>query len=67
IQEPGARELHLGCDPQTSGGLLIAINEKNVDTLLALFEENEIDQRCWKPIGKMVAAMEGEGSKIITF
>ena len=67
IQEPGARELHLGCDPQTSGGLLIAINEMNVPDLLTLFKENDIDQRCWKPIGKLVAAMEGEGSKIITF
>jgi selenide,water dikinase len=67
IQEPGARELHLGCDPQTSGGLLIAIDEKNVDALLDLFKENEIDQRCWKPIGKMICAPQEEGSKLITF
>lgn len=67
IQEPGARELHLGCDPQTSGGLLIAIDEKNVDALLELFEENDIDQRCWKPIGRMVGSKVDDGSKIITF
>lgn len=67
IQEPDARVLHIGCDPQTSGGLLIAINEKNVPELLTLFKENEIDPRCWKPIGKMVAAMVGDESKIITF
>ena len=67
IQEPGARELHLGCDPQTSGGLLIAIDEKKVDALLALFKENEIDPRCWKPIGKMVGSSVEEGGKIISF
>lgn len=46
IQEPNARELHLGCDPQTSGGLLIAIAEKNVPALLDLFKENNIDLKC---------------------
>jgi selenide,water dikinase len=54
IQEIGARELHLGCDPQTSGGLLIAIAESQVDELIGLMKEYKIPETCMQPIGRMI-------------
>jgi len=67
IQEPGARELHLGCDPQTSGGLLIAIAEKNAPALIELMKEFNINEKCHQPIGRILKKGSDIDQKIIRF
>ena len=58
ISEIGARALHLGCDPQTSGGLLIAVHPDAVDEITSLLKANNFDDVFCKPIGKLVAKAE---------
>ncbi len=58
ISEIGARALHLGCDPQTSGGLLIAVHPDAVDEVMALFKANNFEVAICNPIGKLVAKAE---------
>ena len=53
LTEPDARTLHLGCDPQTSGGLLIAIAPEDSDTLISLMKTYHVIEACLKPIGKL--------------
>ena len=53
LTEPDARTLHLGCDPQTSGGLLIAIAPEDSDTLISLMKTSQVIDACLKPIGKL--------------
>jgi selenide, water dikinase len=60
LTEPDARTLHLGCDPQTSGGLLIAIAPEDTDALIALMKSYQVIDACLKPIGKL---KEKEGEK----
>jgi selenide,water dikinase len=59
VQEPSADVLHLGCDPQTSGGLLIAVAPEAVDELASLLKENNIPESCLAPTGKVISK-EGE-------
>jgi selenide,water dikinase len=59
VQEPSADVLHLGCDPQTSGGLLIAVAPEAIDELVALLKENNIPESCLAPIGRVISK-EGE-------
>ncbi|MFN5347694.1 MAG: selenide, water dikinase SelD [Bacteroidota bacterium] len=59
VEEPNADVLHLGCDPQTSGGLLIAVAPEAVDELVALLKENNIPESCLAPIGRVISK-EGE-------
>ncbi len=61
ITECGARELHLGCDPQTSGGLLVAISEKNLEEFNVVLKQFQLDQYIGKPIGKLIP----RGEKVI--
>jgi len=58
ISEIGARALHLGCDPQTSGGLLIAVHPDAVDQVTTLLKEYDFDATICTPIGKLVAKAE---------
>jgi selenide,water dikinase len=55
IEEPDADLLHIGCDPQTSGGLLIAVDA----SYRTAFE----DGFGLRPIGKLTA----KGDKVICF
>ena len=59
IQEPSADVLHIGCDPQTSGGLLIAIAPEAIDELLLLMKAYNIPLNCFEAIGKVINK-EGE-------
>lgn len=53
LTEPDARTLHLGCDPQTSGGLLIAIAPSDKDALTALMKIYGVTEYCQQPIGEL--------------
>jgi selenide,water dikinase len=46
-------------DPQTNGGLLIAVDENSADELIQLLTKHNIE--CLEPIGKMIA----KGEKIV--
>lgn len=48
------------CDAQTSGGLLIAINEKQSDELLAKLEKNHVDSAA------MIGRITGSGNGTVT-
>lgn len=47
---------HLFCDPQTSGGLLIAAHKANQDEILACFKEHSLTL---EPIGHLLAQDDG--------
>ena len=53
--EPTERKKAIISDPQTSGGLLVAVEEKAVDAFLALTKKRGLDL---KPIGKTVPRLE---------
>jgi selenide,water dikinase len=55
IEEPDVDLLHIGCDPQTSGGLLIAVD--------ASYRTSFEDGFGLRPIGKLTA----KGDKVICF
>ena len=63
LTEPDARTLHLGCDPQTSGGLLIAIAPSDKDALITLMKSYGVADVCLHPIGVL---NEKSGEKYIT-
>lgn len=43
------------CDPQTSGGLLVAVDEATEETMLRiLHEEEHVSEDCLKPVGHLV-------------
>ncbi len=44
------------CDPQTSGGLLVAVNQKGMDAFNACIDEAGLDLEC---IGELQSADEG--------
>ncbi len=46
------------CDPQTSGGLLVAVDPDKVDTYCNLIREFGLPEIASKPIGKMIAKQE---------
>jgi selenide,water dikinase len=49
--------INLLCDPQTNGGLLIAVNEQNVENVKSLFNEFGY-QDFLSPIGRMTTSKE---------
>lgn len=53
LTEPDARTLHLGCDPQTSGGLLIAVSPMYKDALTTLMSAYGVAEGCLQPIGTL--------------
>jgi selenide,water dikinase len=53
LTEPDARTLHLGCDPQTSGGLLIAVSPMYKDALITLMSAYGVAEACLQPIGTL--------------
>lgn len=44
-------------DPQTNGGLLISVNEKSVDEVVALFKKHNLGNSI-QPVGKMIRETE---------
>ncbi|WP_298716549.1 selenide, water dikinase SelD [uncultured Oceanisphaera sp.] len=49
------RQQHILCDPQTSGGLLVAVRPESVDAFLSLAAQHQLQLA---PIGKLTAAGE---------
>ncbi len=47
------RQKHLLCDPQTSGGLLIAVQDNAVDEVLKIMDEYGLPGEVKHPIGKL--------------
>ena len=58
INEVGVDALHIGCDPQTSGGLLIAIQPSFENKLLEIFRQFNISRDQFKCVGQMKAKSE---------
>jgi selenide,water dikinase len=54
INEIGADALHIGCDPQTSGGLLIAVDPTLKDEIIKLFQKFNLNENCLHPLGKFI-------------
>ncbi|MEI6815664.1 MAG: selenide, water dikinase SelD [Bacteroidota bacterium] len=53
------------CDPQTSGGLLIAVNPDSLNEFHALMKEFDLSEITKTPIGKLVAPSESELVRIL--
>lgn len=58
IDCPDESRRHILCDPQTSGGILTAIDPAHADELVALFEEQDLADLA-KPIGTIEAGEKG--------
>ena len=61
VNELTAKQLFVTCDPQTSGGLLVAVAPDAVDEFRKLASTFFDDGRCDKPVGRMV----GKNEKLI--
>ncbi|MEO8146204.1 MAG: selenide, water dikinase SelD [Bacteroidia bacterium] len=55
VNELSARQLFITCDPQTSGGLLVAVNPASLDDYLNLVKENNLETLASIQIGKIIA------------
>lgn len=55
VSDTGARELQIGCDPQTSGGLLVAIAPEAADDLVKMMADHGVPEQCLHPIGRFMA------------
>lgn len=53
IEEPEVRLLQIGCDPQTSGGLLIALAPEQRNELIDLMRADNVDPACLIEIGEI--------------
>lgn len=58
INEIGADALHIGCDPQTSGGLLIAVKPTFKNEIIELFRSFNLNETCMQPIGTFIPKVE---------
>lgn len=58
VNELTARQLFITCDPQTSGGLLVAVAPDAVDEFQKLVEKFNLKDVAGKPIGKMLIKKE---------
>lgn len=61
INEIGADALHIGCDPQTSGGLLIAVDPNLKNEIIELFQKIDLSENCLFPIGTFIP----RGEKVV--
>lgn len=52
IEQPNEKQVLIGCDPQTSGGLLTAVAPGAVDEFLSVCESEGLELNCF---GKMIA------------
>ena len=55
------RQREILCDPQTSGGLLVMVNDDGLDEFMRITQENGLKL---EPVGKLEAAIEGEAVRI---
>ncbi|MFM9007452.1 MAG: selenide, water dikinase SelD, partial [Bacteroidota bacterium] len=53
IEEPEVSMLQIGCDPQTSGGLLIALAPEQREDLISLMKTDKVDPSCLMEIGQI--------------
>ena len=53
------RQRAIICDPQTSGGLLVAVNENKLDEIKSIFREFGLEEFFY-PIGTMIKQTEGK-------
>ena len=56
------RQKEILCDPQTSGGLLVMVNDAGQEELLKITREQGLEL---EPIGKMLEA-SSQGGELIT-
>jgi selenide,water dikinase len=61
INEIGPDALHIGCDPQTSGGLLIAVKPSFKNEIIELFRSYNLSESCLEPLGTFIP----KGEKVI--
>lgn len=61
INEIGVDALHIGCDPQTSGGLLISIKPEFETKLIAIFKKFNISPSQFNCVGQM----KPKGDKVV--
>ena len=55
------RQREILCDPQTSGGLLVMVNDDGLDEFMRITQENGLKL---EPVGKLEATIEGEAVRI---
>ena len=53
-----AKQLFTLCDPQTSGGLLVAVEEASLNAFLSLCVAHSLPESCQRPIGKFIRSNE---------
>ncbi|MEP7171664.1 MAG: selenide, water dikinase SelD, partial [Bacteroidota bacterium] len=58
LNELSPKQFFIGCDPQTSGGLLVAVAPASVDEFQKVVEEFSLKNIAGKPIGKMMSRKE---------
>jgi len=63
LGEMTQRQREILCDPQTSGGLLVMVNDASQDELLKLMQENGLEL---EPIGQMLEANTFDNNVLIT-
>ena len=54
VDEPDARRLQILCDPQTSGGLLIAVSPDHAESLIELMRISGVHDACIHPLGRFI-------------
>ena len=59
IAEISERQKAILCDPQTSGGLLIAVDKNSVEEIESLFSKSGLEEFA-QPIGTMIKQQEGK-------
>lgn len=58
IQGATSEQINILCDPQTSGGLLVAVNPDYVNDFLNIAKKHLADDFILEPIGKIIGKME---------
>ncbi len=58
INELSPKQFFVGCDPQTSGGLLIAIDPAAVSEFQKMAGQFNLKKVAEKPVGKMLSKRE---------
>jgi selenide,water dikinase len=53
-----AMQINILCDPQTSGGLLVAVNPDYVNDFLEIAKKHLGDDMVLEPIGKLIRKLE---------
>ena len=59
------KQKQLLADPQTSGGLLIAVDTDNLAAFETILRENGIDEKCIVPIGRLEDRQDGALVRVV--